>query len=532
MKKKMILTTFVVIMLCFIYGRKVDALGNYCNLIDINQIEYDEFNDIFFCNQQILLQANTSYTLVASSCFFGDVTRGRASILDDRLFGTVTHDLNANVIELQFRLKFATAGLYYSTVIPTVDCKVQFDNFLTKGFDYDSLPREEIILYEGTKEEFKGFRKADHLDGYESVSNSIDIYTSCLNPIKSQDLIKRIKWYDNEMGIQDEPIVVSNNYTDDAEIGDYSIVFEATDKSNNKATLMVNVKVIDNEGPVIIGPDYIEWDCYTADVVPDNVLKHYIAYDTVDGDVTKNLKTETFIMGIFERGVKKDYEFVMHVSDKAGNKTTRTIIIKSRDILPPELSVRDLTINLSELGKKAFSDLFGQTIVEVSDYSGICNLEYKCVEEIGKMGFSGTFKVYVSARDGEGNTTEKISTIRVIDDIEPEFYLYIDLLNTTPENVYSLEMLKEIISENLYNDGILFDNVNIISCDYLANENVPGVYKVKYNYTYKGETTYVIGNITVSEIQKDKNPIIFYIIAGVIVLMSISFVIKRSKELY
>ena len=99
MKKNMILVTFIMIILCLFCGRKVDALGNYCNLIDIEQIEYNDLNDIFFSNQQILLSANTTYTLVVSSRFFGDVTREQASILDDRLLRTFTQDLKENFIE-------------------------------------------------------------------------------------------------------------------------------------------------------------------------------------------------------------------------------------------------------------------------------------------------------------------------------------------------------------------------------------------------------------------------------------------------
>lgn len=531
MKKNICLIISILILSCLFNLKQVTAVNYYSNLIDVNQILYNVDSDVFYSNQEIKLTANTTYTFVASENFFGtaaEATRG----LHNKLLGISALKVNGDALSISFKLKLTTSRLYYATTTITEDCFITFTDFLTKGYNEVSLPKDEFILYKGTKEDFQGFRKPDYLENYYRVENTFDIYTNCENPIKLADIKKRIKWYDNEIGFQDDVVIVENNYVDNPEVGEYFIKFEAVDDSSNKSTLTVNVKVVDIFAPAIIGPDYIEWDCYTADAGPENVLKYYTAFDNVDGDITDKLMTETFIMGIFQHGVKRDYEFVLWVADKAGNETRRTIIIRSRDLLPPELVVKDLNVNLSELGESAFSDLFPKTIEKVSDYSGSYLLDYECIEEVGKMGFSGIFKLKVIAADSEGNKTEKISTIKVIDDIAPEFYLYIDLINTTVDRPYTLEEIKELISEDLYNNGILYDSVNLISCDYISNEDKPGKYQVKYAYNYKGETNFVVGSIIVAEEEKEKSPTIFYIIGGLIVVVSIGYAAKKRKELY
>lgn len=531
MKKNILLVILILIGIFVFCGKEVSAL-EYVNLIDVNQIVYNNETNVFYSEQQIKLLKNKNYTFIASSNFFGDADNSIHTKLHNKRLGVKAKDLNGNTISLTFQLQSTTSHLYYATATPTEECIVTFTDFLTKGFDINTLPKDELILFKGVKEDFQGFRKPDHLEGFSKVDKSLDIYTSCNNPIRVEDISKRLRWYDNELGFQDNLVIVSNNYNNNKTLGNYAIVYEAVDNANNKTTLTVNVKVVDNEPPVIVGPDYVEVDCYLAEVGPEKIHKYYMAYDNVDGDISKNIKTDTWLMFYFELGVKKDYEYILTVTDSSNNTTKRTIIVKARDILPPELVVSDLTVNLSELGLDLFQDLFPMAVESVSDYSGEYTLAYNCEEVIGKMGFSGTFKLHVTASDPEGNKTEKISTIKIIDDIAPEFYLYTDLIDTTVETAISIDELKEIISDNLYNDGILYDDISLISCDYFSNENIPGKYEVKYAYSYKGETNYVVGTINVAEPEEEKSPVIFILIVGVPLLFGIAYAIKKSRELY
>ena len=520
MKKKILIVLLIaVLMLC---GKDVCAADGYCNLIDVNKIEYNSSSGKFYSGQKINLSKGVNYTFVASENFFGS-----SNSVVNKYVG-----VNSTGCTISFKLALSNSGLYYATVSPTETCTMEITDFLVKGHDLNTLPKDEVILYKGTKTDFKGFRKPEYIENYVKADKSLDIYTSCSNPVKVEDITKKLKSYDNESGFYNGVTLISDNYKNNSALGNYTLTYKAVDKANNATTLTVNVKVVDNEGPVITGPDVVEWDCYTTDPVPENVFQYYKVYDNVDGDITRNLKTQTLIIFIYEMGVAKDYEFILAATDNAGNKTLRTITIRAYDMLPPELELKDINIKLSELGKSSFSSFFEQTVVSVSDYSEKYTLEYGLKEVTGKMGFSGTFQLSVTASDPTGNKTVKTANIKVLDDIAPEIYIQTELLNTTTENVYTLDDIKNIISDNLYNEGILYDSIDLISCNYISNEKNPGKYEVKYAYTYKDVTNYVIGTINVTKVEEPKSPVIFLLIVGTPLVIGIIYAIKRKNDLY
>ena len=524
MKKNILIVLLV--LAAILCGKEVNAASDYCNLIDTNQIECGT-SSVFYSKQKIELTKSTSYTFVASKNFFGNATS-----VANKTVGVSAKNSSNNTVSLTFKLAQSETGLYYATASPSENCVVEFTDFLTKGYNLDTLPKDEVILYKGTQKDFQGFRKPEYLTDYSKVDKSLDIYTSCSNPIKVEDITNKIKCYDNESGFYSSVSLVSDNYKNTNKLGDYTLIYKTVDNANNTNTLTVNVKVVDTEGPVITGPDVVEWDCYTTDPMPEYVLVHYKVYDNVDGDITHNLKTQTLITFIYEHGVTKDYEFILSATDSSGNKTLRTITIKAYDMLPPDLTVKDININLSSLGQSSFSSFFEQTVESVSDWSGTYTLDYELKEVTGKMGFSGTFQLTITATDPTGNKTVKTANIKVIDDIAPEFYIQVDLLNTTTDNVYTLEAIKEVISNNLYEEGILYDSIDLISCNYITNEKNPGKYEVRYAYTYKDVTNYVVGTINVTKVEEPKSPVIFLLIVGVPLVIGIGYAIKRRFDLY
>lgn len=526
-----VLFMFVVIVLTTLFNQEVEASSDYKNLINTNLIQYDEKNDKFYCDQEIELLKNTNYTFVARYNFFGEVTQNKKNALDNGVLDVkyiLGDEFDSGV---SFVLNYAPSGLYYSTITPKINCIIKFQDLLTKGYNDETLPKEEVIFFEGTTEEFQGFRCNDILEGYSKIENYIEFYTTPENLLTVEKITGSIKCYDNECGF-DYVNIVTDNYQNNCNIGEYKILYEASDEQGNVKNLTVQVKVVDNQPPVITGPDIIEWDCYTTDATIEKALLNYEAYDNVDGDITSSLKSRTPINFIFERGVKKDYEFIIVARDSSGNETTKTIIIRSKDLFPPELTVKNLDINLSSIGTLSFVTSFDFLVESVSDYSNYYKLSYDFKEVVGKIGFSGKFHVYITASDEEGNETTRVAVINVIDDIDPEFYIQTDLLNTTIAEVYSLDEIKSIINEKLHKNGILYDSVDLISCNYLSNENTPGQYKVKYAYGYKGHINYAEGIINVKEKEDVASEFWIFVIAGVPILIGIIYIVKRKKELY
>ena len=528
MKKIFILLLFLVLMF---FVKEVEAVEeSYYNLINMNQVQYNSTLGVFYSKQKINLTKDTNYTLVASSNFFGSALNSDSYALKNKNMGATFVDSKSNKLDLKFNLNVADTGLYYATITPTENCVLEFTDFLTRGYQLSTLPKSEILLFIGSKEEFKGFREVDYLDDYERISSTIDIYTGCDNPIKIEDITSKLKTYDNESGFSDNVVLVSDNYQNTNKIGEYLVVYKTKDSSNIESILTVNVKVVDATAPTITGPDVLEWDCYKEAPVPEIFKMYYKAYDNIDGDITNKIRVANSALAMYKLKVTKDYEIVLRVVDSAGNVGERTIILRAKDITPPTLTLADININLSSLGESVFDKFYDQVITEVSDDSGTYTTDIEAKELAGKMGFSGTYEVTVTATDAVGNKTVKTAIIRVIDDIAPEFYLHMDLINTTTSEVYTLEDIKEAISASLYEEGILYDSINLVSCDYISNEKNPGKYTVKYMYSYKGEANYMIGTITVSE-PKTTPP--FWLLTLLLIPLSFGVVqlIKKRKNL-
>lgn len=526
--KKILLV--IILLTIVLFANKVEGAGlRYYNLIDMSQVEYDNETDVFYSKQKIQLEKDKFYTLVVSPNFFGSITNEDENILEGKKIGTRFSTINGDLLNNDFYLK-KTKLLYYSTIATEEECTLEFTDFLTKGYALDTLPKNEIILFEGYRETFKGFREVEYEEGFKRVENEIFIYTSYDNPIKTADISKKIKSYDNITGFNNPVILIQDNYKDAQSLGDYSLVYKTVDSSNLESTLTVNVSIVDSTPPEIIGDDEIIWDCYKNAPDPYYFRMNYTAFDNVDGNLTANLKVVNNALGMYEYGVPAEYKIVLEVIDQAGNVGQKIVTLKTSDITPPVLELEDLTINLSSLGNVIFGEFYDNVIAKISDNSKYYEKEITVNEIVGRLGFIGEYEVTVTARDKTGNKTVKTAKIRVIDDILPEFYIYEELLTTSTNEAYSLNEIKEVISENLYSSGILYDSITLISCDYLSNEEKPGEYSVKYVYTYKDSSNYVVGSIKVDEHQEQSYYWILFVLLIPMIIGGI-FVNKKRKNL-
>ena len=526
MKKIIMITLLFVLIFC---GVKANAqIGGYVNLLDMRLAAYDETQDVFYSSQKIKLTKNTCYTLVASSDFFGDATNKNAKALVDENMGTRFTTLEGKPLIFKLSLVYADTGFYHASVTPDKDCYLEFTDFLTKGYTIDTLPKNKIQFFLGEKTSFQGFRENEYLDDYEKVSDVISIYTGCLNPIKVEDITSKLKSFDNVDGSINSVVLVSDNYQNNNAVGEYELTYKCSDKSNNEKLLVVKIIVLDTEPPVITGPDIIEFDCYGDCPSPEEIIRKFTAYDEIDGYLNSKITVQSSGLVMYQMGKTKDYTLVLAVSDKSKNTTTKTITLRAKDMYAPTLEVRDVEIKLSEIGQSLFEDFFGQVVSNVSDNSNKYTIEYEAVESLGEFGFTGTYEVTVIVKDETSNTTTKKAYITIVDDIAPDFYMHTDLLSLTTNEVYTVEDIKEAISSELYEDGILFDSINLISCDYFSNEKTPGSYTVRFTYSYKGQTNYMVGSINVTE---PEQPTYYWLLLLLIVpLISIVVFVNKKRQ--
>jgi hypothetical protein len=526
--KKLIVIAFLLIIFIF-SGYKANAISNdYVNLLDMNQIQYDEMENVFYSNQKIELRKNLPYTLVASANFFGENTKVNPNALINGVMGTRFISYEGKTLFLDLILNYSGSGMYYSTVIPKEDCSLEITDFLTKGYTHNNLPKNEIQLFLGEKEQFQGFRENEYLDDYMKVSDTINIYSDCINPITVEEITSKLRVYDNNDGFYDVFTIVSDTYQNTNAVGVYEIVYQALDQSENSVLLSVVVHILDRTPPIITGPDVIEFDCFGSVILPEEVFRQCTAYDAVDGDLTSKIYVESSGLGRYQQGIIKDYSIILAVKDKSGNKCTKEIIAKAKDLFAPTLEVKDIELPLSQLGNTLFESFFDQLIEVVTDNSKHATIEYAVGETLGEFGFTGRYEVYITAKDESGNSVTKKAYITIIDDIAPEFYMHIDLIETTTDEVYSIEDIKNAISDKLAENGILYNSLNLVSCDYINNENKAGNYLVKFAYSFNGETNYMVGTINVNEPPQQTYYCVLLLILVPIILAMI--VINKKRE--
>lgn len=281
--------------------------------------------------------------------------------------------------------------------------------------------------------------------------------------------------------------------------------------------------------PIIVGPDVVEWECPYNIYLLDLMKMNYKVIDDLDGDKSYTLSVVNNALGPFVPRIAGDYDITLRGIDSSGNECRRTIVLRIIDITPPVVKLNDINLNLSDINDRSFSECSEVIIEELSDNLDKINTSMSIREVVCEKGFFGKFEFCVKVVDNAGNETTDVALLRIIDDIEEELYTDKNLLNTNINEVYSIEDIKNKISDSLHKEGILYDSFDLISCDYFSNEKTPGSYTVKYRYKFAGEFNYVKGTIIVSD-SKENNYFLLLVLL-VPIFLYICRVNKKKKRL-
>ena len=532
---------FLILMaLCavLIHTNKADAsveASDYVNLLEVNNLKYDSGTGSIGSSDYIPIKAGTNYTFIATHQFFGSACESSASSLIGESLGVIFKDANGESVAINTMLRLDGPKLYYTTINSTVDGQLLFTDMLVRDRSLDDLLTEQYIFYQGTRYNFKGFKQKLAIDksDYSSSGDEISVYTDYDNPISVEELQEHIIAYDANDGLlADTNISVTDNYTDNFDVGVHEVLFQAKDQMNNTKVLKVLINVLDRTSPVIKGVAEIPWDmsksCPTI-----NDLKQFL---TVSDNADKSISTDDIFissssLASYEVGVERSYVVTFAVKDESNNVGYYNAVVTTVDTEAPILEVKDISFKLSEAGEYLFRDLYKKVIVSISDNSGKYNLSYAMTELYGNGGFSGEYTITLRVTDAAGNATTKTATITIIDDIAPEIYIKSFLLETSTENPYSTDNLKKEIKRRLDARGILYDDVSLISSDYFSNEKTIGTYEVKYAYSFNGQTNYEIATINVVEADHFNYVWLCLLLIPAAVLSGWLFVKKRKKRL-
>ncbi|HRY78171.1 MAG TPA: hypothetical protein P5154_05345 [Candidatus Izemoplasmatales bacterium] len=128
--------------------------------------------------------------------------------------------------------------------------------------------------------------------------------------------------------------VVSDGYTANAgTVGDYEVIFEASDTSGNRSTYSLTVSVVDQAAPVFSGISEITIG-YDHRLSAEDIRAMLQAQDGYDGDLTTDiiLTSDGYSAHLHEVG---QYLLVFAVTDAGGNTAEKTVCVRVVDLIGP-----------------------------------------------------------------------------------------------------------------------------------------------------------------------------------------------------
>lgn len=514
---------------------EASTTSNIINLLEVDNLNYDEETGVIGSNDYIFLESGKYYTFIATYQFFGSACSSRASNLTGQNMGTIFKDSNDQSLSLNLSLRMESSKLYYATVNSSVDCYLLFTDLLVRDTELATLLTDQFIFYEGTRYEFQGFKKPLEVDRtqYTLAAEEISIYTDYDNPISVDTLKESVVAYDANDGMLDEShIMIDDQYTDNFGVGEHEVIFTAIDSQNNSTSLKVLINVLDLTAPVISGAAEITWDMSKYCPIMSDFKSYLSVTDNADPNISvDDIYIHSSNLSSYEVGVARQYVITFAVEDASDNVGYFNVLLNTVDNEAPVIKLKNITVKLSEVGEYLFRDLYRQVIDTISDNSGTYNLSYTISEIYGNGGFSGVFEVIIKATDNSGNSASEKATITIVDDFAPEIYIKSFMLETSTDNPYSTTDLKAELRHRLDARGILYDEVNLVSSNYFSNERKVGTYQVKYAYTYNGQTNYEVATITVEAVNRFNYAWLCLLLIPAAGISTWLFVKKRKKQL-
>ena len=198
---------------------------------------------------------------------------------------------------------------------------------------------------------------------------------------------------------------------DMAAAGTYDVVYEVADSEGKKATITLQIKVLeqaDTTAPVLTeAADLVKvFDQFSA--TPD-ITKFITATDDVDGAITITMDMIETDANLNAAGT---YDIVYTVKDSSGNEATKTITITVNDKEGPKVVGKDLKTYVGT--PLTAADIIANLTV-TDNVDGAMTLTEANVKGLDQVKFNeaGEYQVTIEVTDAAGNKTEQVLKISV-----------------------------------------------------------------------------------------------------------------------
>lgn len=479
---------------CFIFGLKQVAAWDVENTWDYLPLEINyldpinhRFTDKGGYNYQFetinpfIIEENKQYSLYLTSPF-EEITSYSFTFYDASL--TTLQTPQYNEVKNEGRIK----GICFSAPVNAkrIKINVNFKHFRDMPQEYgeDGIDSHFVFLkgWECPDRDKVNLMYKGPRDLNPVIEGEQGLYITNVNdPIAVEEIKSYLRAYDDTDGdVTDSIIVYEDNYTSNKhKLGLYSITFRATDSNNNSTDFIVNVQVIDTDGPLIDGTLEVFTKISTKTEIT-TILNGVVLSDNYDSSdvVTLDIVEDNYTPNYNKVGT---YQIKIKATDSSGNTTNGSIIVNVEDDIKPVISgvgehtkSNALNVDLSEFINQ-------YTASDETDGDITSKIEIVSDDYTPNQYNAGIWDVVISVKDKAGNKTTKTIKIEVIDKIGPVFYvdrtkividLSINSLNLN--NIISTLQASNIIKEDLA--------IEVLEDNYSENYNKPGNYKVLLGY--------------------------------------------------
>lgn len=387
-------------------------------------------------------------------------------------------------------LNSSTRNYYFSSSLIT-DSKTIF-NKATSTFKVPSLFQSGYSIT-GT------YLSLDNLPPI-IASNQIDstIIANVGIKISVNEIKNKITAYDEADGVIEVKIKEDNYTSNYNKLGTYTLVFSATDNSENTSTLSLNIKIIDIVKPQIKGKNQI--DSYMSNPLTIEQIKSTLTItDNYDTNLNiLNIENDNYSPNKTNEGL---FEISFTALDNSNNESLPfTVKVNVIDDIPPIIEGQySYTVNIKNL-------LQTSTIIEQLSVKD--NVDDNPIVEILNDSYTanyykvGAYQISLIAKDKNANNSSTfIINIITEDKDKPIFYISQKFISLNPTNQIPIEELIDIISLQNNIDKNNINNIEIIENTYSSNYSSNGNYKIKLDYSLKDTSSIVIEtNILVEDL--------------------------------
>lgn len=462
------------------------------NYLDPNNFEYE--NNSLHSITEVRVKPSTTYTLTLP---------GTTTVDDLFIFGYT--DLlvgNPSSIE-ECTLEYNKTVCTFTTIADDDRIEIYIGGEgLGQYYTYNGMAL--IQLEEGSvSTDYEGYNPP--IEAPETFSGEGAYLLSYTNELTIESIVGTHFTATDEIdgNVTNNITIRSDDYTENKSlIGEYDVVVEARDSLNNFTTYNLTVIVKDDVNPEIQGDEtYITDVSNPVDI--DTIIASYHGEDEYDGVVEVVLEEDNYTSNIDQVGT---YYITLSATDNSLNKEVRTIPVKIKDFIAPEIiGDLDITTNLSNI-KDIDSIVYSLKIKDNYYDDDQITVEVLNDNYTSNMNNIGTYTVDIKLTDPEQNSSTTTISITVVDDVDP-IVVGPNAITVSYEDLFRETDFRDLFTVTDNSSSLSSLDIQILTNTYSGNESTIGAYKITFKVEDdSGNSVIRTLNITVID---DIPPVLF-----------------------